>query len=134
MVDWEVHHGRIAANSILFVRTGWGQFWGDRKKYLGTDVPLDTANLHFPGISGEAAEFLVRQRKVAAVGIDTASLDRGSSKDFIAHQLLTGANVFGLENVANLAMLPPTGSTVIALPMKIKGGSGAPVRIVAILP
>ncbi len=68
------------------------------------------------------------------VGIDTASMDYGPSKDFIAHQIINGANVYGLENVANLEKVPATGATLIALPMKIKGGTGGPTRIIAILP
>lgn len=134
ITNWEGRYGRLPDHSIVLIRTGWGKLWGDRKKYLGTDVPLDTANLHFPGISREAAELLAKQRKVDAVGIDTASLDHGSSKDFVAHQLLTGSNVYGLENVANLDKLPPKGATVIALPMKIRGGTGSPTRIIAVLP
>lgn len=134
IANWEDRYGRLPDHAIVLIRTGWGKFWGDRKKYLGTDVPLDTANLQFPGISREAADLLAKQRKIAAVGIDTASLDHGSSKDFVAHQLLTGGNVYGLENVANLEALPPKGATLIVLPMKIKGGTGAPTRIIAILP
>ena len=130
---WEARHGRVPANSIVFVRSGWARFWGDRKRYLGSDTPRDTANLHFPGISREAAELLV-ERRIDAVGIDTASLDHGQSKDFIVHRILSAANVPGLENVANLERLPPTGATVIALPMKIRGGTGGPARVVAILP
>ncbi len=118
----------------MLVRTGWGRFWPDRKNYLGSDVPKDTANLHFPGLSREAAEFLARERKVDGVGIDTASIDPGQSRDFIAHQILNGADIYGLENVANLDKLPATGATLIALPMKIQRGTGGPVRIVAILP
>lgn len=131
---WESRNGRLPDQSILLVRTGWGRFWGDRKAYLGTDKPGDTANLHFPGISREAAEWLVKQRRIDAVGIDTASLDHGPSKDFIAHRVLNGADLYGLENVANLDKLPPKGATVIALPMKIKGGTGGPTRIIAVLP
>ena len=74
------------------------------------------------------------QRKVSAVGIDTASIDYGASKDFMTHRILNGAGIYGLENVANLEKVPATGATLIALPMKIKGGSGGPVRIVALLP
>lgn len=132
--EWEKGHGQIPAGSIVLIRTGWGKFWPDKKRYLGTDAPGDTANLHFPGISREAAEFLSRQRKPGGIGIDTASLDHGPSKDFIAHQVLNGANIYGLENVANLDRLPAKGATLIALPMKIKGGTGAPVRVIAILP
>lgn len=134
ITDWERRHGRLPDQAIVLVHTGWGRFWGDRKNYLGTDKQGDTANLHFPGISREAAEFLAAKRNIDGVGIDTASLDHGPSKDFIAHRVLNGANIYGLENVANLAKLPPTGVTVIALPMKIKGGTGAPTRIIAVLP
>lgn len=131
---WEKDQGPIPANSIVLVQTGWGQFWPDKKRYLGTDVKGDTTNLHFPGISKEAAEFLATERKANGVGIDTASLDYGQTKDFIAHQVLNGANIYGLENVAFLERVPPTGATLIALPMKIKGSTGGPVRIIALLP
>ncbi len=134
IVLWEKANGQIPDNSILLVRSGWGKFWPDKKKYLGTDTPGDTTNLHFPGISREAAEFLAKQRRIDGVGIDTASIDHGPSKDFIAHRVLNGANIYGLENVANLDRLPAKGATLIALPMKIKGGTGGPVRIIAILP
>lgn len=134
IATWEKQHGRIPDGSIVLVRTGWGKFWPDKKSYLGSDKPGDASNLHFPGISGEAARFLATQRKPYAVGIDTASLDYGPSKDFIVHQVLMGAGIYGLENVASLERLPATGATLIALPMKIKGGTGGPVRIVALLP
>jgi kynurenine formamidase len=131
---WEAAHGAIPAGAIVLVRTGWGKFWPDKKQYLGSDVPGDTTHLHFPGIGRDAAQWLVASRKVVGVGIDTASLDHGPSADFIAHRVLNGAGLYGLENVANLERVPVTGATVIALPMKIKGGSGGPVRLIAILP
>jgi kynurenine formamidase len=134
LAAWEKTNGRIPDGAILLVRTGWGKFWPDKKRYLGSDTPGDTANLHFPGISREAAELLAKERKLDGIGIDTASIDYGQSKDFIAHQILNGANVYGLENVANLERLPVVGATIIALPMKIKGGTGGPARIIAILP
>jgi len=130
---YEKSNGPIPPDSIVLIRTGWGRFWPDRKRYLGTDKPGDVANLHFPGISPEAARFL-RDRRIRAVGIDTASIDYGQSKDFRTHRILAEANVYGLENVANLDKLPAKGATLIALPMKIAGGSGAPVRIIALLP
>jgi kynurenine formamidase len=130
---WEQANGAIPAGSIVMVRTGWGRYWPVKKSYLGTDKPGDTANLHFPGIAKDAALLLV-ERKVAGVGIDTASMDHGPSKDFITHQVLNGAGIYGLENIANLEKVPVKGATLIALPMKIKGGSGGPVRIVALLP
>lgn len=130
---WEEKHGTIPAGAIVLLRTGWGARWPDRKRYLGDDKPGDASNLHFPSYGAEAARALV-ERKVGALGVDTASIDHGPSKDFIVHQIANGANLPGLENVAHLEELPPTGAWVIALPMKIAGGSGGPVRIVALVP
>jgi kynurenine formamidase len=128
---WEQKNGQIPQNSIVIIRTGWGKFWPDKKKYLGDDRPGDASHLHFPGYSKEAAMFLTEKRKIHGAGIDTASLDPGNSTDFIAHQVFTSANVYGLENVANLDQLPAKGATIVALPMKIEGGTGGPVRIIA---
>jgi kynurenine formamidase len=130
---WEKVHGLIPKASIALVRTGWGKFWPNKKQYMGTDVKGDVANLHFPGIGADAARLLV-SRGIFAVGIDTASMDYGQSKDFATHAVINGANLYGLENVANLDRVPATGAVLIALPMKIGGGSGAPTRIVAVLP
>ncbi|MGH9903826.1 MAG: cyclase family protein, partial [Pyrinomonadaceae bacterium] len=131
---WERRHGRIPAGAIVLVRTGWGKFWPDRKHYLGSDVHGDASDLHFPGVSREAAQMLATRRCVDGVGIDTASLDHGPSKDFAAHRVLGEANIYGLENIANLERLPAAGATLIALPMKIKGGTGGPARVIAVLP
>ncbi|MDP9130858.1 MAG: cyclase family protein [Candidatus Binatota bacterium] len=131
---WEKANGRIPIGAILLIRSGWGKFWGDRKRYFGTDTPGDTDNLHFPGLSKEAAEFLVKQRRIKAVGIDTPSIDHGPSREFATHQVLGAANLSIFENVANLDRLPAKNATIYAIPMKIKGGSGAPLRIFAILP
>lgn len=125
-------HGAIEPDSIVMVRTGWSSRWPDAKRYLGSDVLKDTQNLHFPGVSPEAAEALVA-RKVAVVGIDTASIDHGPTRDFRAHQVFAAAQIPCLENVAQLDELPVTGAIVFALPMKIGGGSGGPCRIVALL-
>lgn len=131
---WEKRFGRIPKGAIVLMHSGWGKYWGDRKRYFGTDAAGDTQDLHFPGFSKEAAEFLVKQRGVKAVGLDTPSIDHGPSRDFIAHQIFGGANVSIFENVAAVDRLPPKGATIYAIPMKIKGGSGAPLRIFAILP
>ena len=130
---WEARNGTIPAASIVIFRTGWGKYYPDRKQYLGSDVPGDIAHLHFPGLARDAAELLV-QRKIDGVGIDTASMDFGPSQDFIVHQVLNKAGIYGLENVANSEKLPVKGATIIALPMKIEQGSGGPVRIIALLP
>lgn len=133
---WEKANGRLPDGAILLFHTGFSKYWPDRKRYMGTDErgPEAVAKLHFPGLSAELARFLVERRKVAAVGLDTPSLDHGQSKDFIAHRILLGANIPGFENVAGLEQLPPWGATVVALPVKIRGGSGGPLRIVAQLP
>jgi kynurenine formamidase len=131
---WEAKYGRIPEGAIVLMRSGWGRFWPDRLAYLGTDQRGDVANLHFPGFSAEATEWLVSQRSIDAIGVDTASIDHGPSKDFVVHQIVSGANKPAFENVANLDRLPEQGATLIALPMKIGGGSGGPARIVAVLP
>jgi kynurenine formamidase len=131
---WEVAHGTVPAGAIVLLRTGWGKRWPDRKRYLGDDTPGDASRLHFPSYGREAAELLVKERKVAALGVDTASIDHGPSRDFIVHQIANKADIPGLENVANLEELPETGAWIIALPMKIGGGSGGPLRIVALIP
>jgi kynurenine formamidase len=131
---WEKAYGRMPKGSIVLLFTGWGKYWGERKRYFGTDEPGDIVNLHFPGLSKEAAEFLVKARDIKAVGIDTPSIDHGPSRDFVSHQILGAANVPIFENVASVDRLPPKGVTVFAIPMKIKGGSGAPLRIFALLP
>jgi len=131
---WEAAHGRVPAGSAVFLRTGWASRWPDRKSYLGDDTPGDASNLHFPSYGEEAARLLVEQRGVAALGVDTASIDHGPSQDFIVHRIANGANVVGYENVAGLGELPLTGAWTIALPMKIEGGSGGPLRIVGLVP
>jgi kynurenine formamidase len=131
---WEVRNGAIDAGTIVLLRTGWGKRWPDRKSYFGDDTPGATDKLHFPSFSEESARLLVIERHVAAIGVDTASIDYGPSTDFIVHRVALGANVPGLENVANLERLPARGAWLMALPMKIAGGSGGPVRIVALVP
>ena len=134
--NWEKQNGRIPAGSIILLRTGFGKFYPDRKKYLGTDERGAEAvpKLHFPGLDPAAARWLTENRSPKAIGLDTASIDRGQSTTFDSHQILFAKDVPSLENVANLDQLPLKGFSVIALPMKIKGGSGGPVRIVAVLP
>lgn len=130
---WEKEHGKIPDGAIVFLRTGYGRFYPNAEKYFGTSERGEGAvpKLHFPGLDPDAATWLVKNRKVKAVGLDTPSIDYGQSKDFKSHQVLLGNNIPVFENVANLDQLPVTGSWVIALPMKIKGGSGGPLRVVA---
>ncbi len=131
---WEKAHGAIPAGTIVLLRTGWSARWPDRKAYLGDDTPGDASKLHFPSYGEEAAKSLVADRGVGALGVDTASIDYGASKDFIVHVIANAADVPGLENLARLEELPEWGAWVVALPMKIAGGSGGPLRIVALVP
>jgi kynurenine formamidase len=133
---WESRHGAIPRGAIVLLYTGSGRYWPDRARYLGTAErgPAAVAALHFPGLSADAARWLVASRAIRAVGIDTASIDHGPSQRFETHQALSAANVPAFENVASLDLLPPRDFRVVALPMKIGGGSGAPLRIVAIVP
>jgi kynurenine formamidase len=130
---WEGAHGAVPAGSIVLLRTGWSARWPDRKRYLGDDTPGDASHLHFPSYGKEAAEMLVRDRKAGVLGIDTASIDYGASTDFAVHQVAAAANVPGLENLDRLEEVPATGAWIVALPMKIGGGSGGPLRAVALI-
>jgi kynurenine formamidase len=116
------------------LRTGWSTRWPDRRAYLGDDTPNDASNLHFPSFGEAAARLLVEERDVAALGTDVASIDGGGSADFAVHRIAGEAGVPGFENLTNLDRLPPTGAHVFALPMKIGGGSGGPLRAIALVP
>ena len=131
---WEAEHGRVPEGALVLLRTGWSSRWPDAARYLGDDTPGDASNLHFPSFGAEAARLLVEERGAAVLGVDTASIDHGPSKDFMVHRVAAAANVPGLENLTNLDRLPPHGFWVVALPVKIAGGSGGPVRVVALLP
>lgn len=133
---WEQAHGVIPPNTIVLLRTAFSSRWPDAAGYLGTADRGEAAlaDLHFPGLDPAAAAWLVETRAVAAVGIDTASIDRGQSSTYEAHRVLADANVPIFENLARLDALPPTGAVVMALPMKVGGGSGAPLRAVALVP
>jgi len=133
---WETAHGPIPDGAIVLLRTGYGRYWPDRAKVLGTELtgPEAVPELHFPGLDPEAALWLVEQRSIDAIGLDTPSIDYGQSTLFESHRTLFAADVPAFENVAQLDELPVKGFTVVALPMKIRGGSGGPLRIVALLP
>jgi kynurenine formamidase len=131
---WEAAHGRIPEGAVVLLRTGWSERWPDRLRYLGDDAPGDASNLHFPAFGADAAELLVGERRVGALGLDTASLDHGPSRDFPVHRIAAAADVPGFENLTALDRLPPRGAWIVALPAKIAGGSGAPLRAVALVP
>jgi kynurenine formamidase len=136
LTAWEGQHGTIGSDATVLFRTDFSKRWPDAAGYLGTAERGDpaVAKLHFPGVHPDAARWLAETRKVKAVGIDTASIDYGQSSLFETHRMLYEHNIPAYENLTNLDRLPPRGATLVALPMKIKGGSGAPLRAVAILP
>ncbi|MEI7981304.1 MAG: cyclase family protein [Bacteroidota bacterium] len=132
--NWENQNGRIPDGSIILFYTGFGTYWNDHLKYTGTlkSGKEGVSEIHFPGLSPGAAQWLADNRKINAVGLDTPSIDFGQSKDFMTHRILCKNQLTIYENLANLDQVPPRGAYIVALPMKIKGGSGAPLRIVAI--
>lgn len=134
-LQWEKANGEIPKGAIVILRTGYGKYWPDRKKYMGTDERGADAvpKLHFPGLNPEAARWLITNRSIKAIGLDTPSIDFGQSTLFESHRALFDKNVPAFENLANLDKLPIKNFVVIALPMKIKGGSGGPLRIIAIV-
>jgi kynurenine formamidase len=131
---WETEHGRIPEGAIVLLRSDWSKRWPDAQSYYGSSLESGASDLHFPAFGEEAARLLIEKRLVGVLGLDTASLDHGPSTDFIVHRVAGGANVPGLENLTNLDQVPAVGAWVFALPMKIGGGTGAPVRVVAVLP
>jgi kynurenine formamidase len=128
IIIWEKRYKKIQAGSVVLMQTGWEKFWGNKKRYLNQDKK---GTMHFPGFSQEAVKYFVEKRTINGIGIDTLSIDSGNSKEFSGHQVLFKHNKFALENLANIDELPPIGSTIIIAPMKIKGGSGSPVRVFA---
>jgi len=134
VVAWEEEHGEVPAGAIVLLRTGWDRYWPDAGRYLGGKAPGDASDLHFPSYGEEAARLLVTERRVSMLGVDTASIDHGASTRFEVHRLAGAANVPGLENLTGLAEVPASGAWVVALPMKIAGGSGGPLRAIALVP
>ena len=134
VLAFEQANGPIARGSAVLLRTGWSRHWPNAKSYLGDDTPGDASKLSFPSYGVEAARLLVEERSVAALGIDTASIDYGRSTDFQVHRVAAARNVPGFENLTNLDQLPVRGALLIALPMKIEGGSGGPLRAIALVP
>jgi kynurenine formamidase len=134
---WEDQNGRIPTGAWVIMYTGVGTAnYPDRKAVLGTDkAGLEAVlNLRFPGFSPEAVQYLLKEREITGIALDTPSIDYGKSKDFIVHQILFTADKLALENIACLDKLPPTGATLYVIPMLIKDGTGAPARVFAVLP
>lgn len=136
LLDWERTHGAIAPDTILLLHTGFASRWPDAARYLGTAArgEAGAAQLHFPGLHPDAARWIVANRPVKAIGLDTASIDYGASTTFESHRVLFERDIPAFENLTGLDRLPPRGAFIVALPMKIGGGSGAPLRAIGIVP
>jgi kynurenine formamidase len=126
----EAKSGPVPDGSVVLIATGWDRFWGDRAAYMGEADGVK----HFPGLSSDAVSYLAKDRRVAGIGIDTASIDYGPSTAFEAHRVSMALNVYHIENAANLLQLPAAGFRVVVAPIKIAGGSGGPARVLALLP
>jgi kynurenine formamidase len=126
---WEGRHGRLPDNAAVFLNSGWDTKAKDAKAFRGGE---QAGALNFPGFSGPAVEFLVNERKIVGIGVDTLSLDTGSSTDFVAHKTLLRSGKWGLECLANLGTLPRAGATVIVGAPRVPGASGGPCRVLAV--
>ena len=137
LIAWEAIHGRIPNGAVVIMYSGHGKYYYNRTRYFGYPPgvyeanPQDVENLHFPGFHEEAAQWLVQQRNIIGIGVDGPSTDYGPSLNFKVHQIIGEANIWGLENLANVDRLPPKGYTIYAMVHKIKGGSGGPARVFA---
>jgi kynurenine formamidase len=129
--EWEKLNGRIPPHALVIMNTGWHQRWEHPDRYLNRD---EAGAMHFPGFTPEALAYLVRDRDVNGVGIDTASIDPGKSTGFQCHKMILLGGRYAVENLDNLDLLPAKGFTVMVAPMKISRGSGAPARVFAIVP
>lgn len=123
ILDFEHKHGSLIQGSCVLINTGWSKFWTTPLKYRN--------DLLFPSVSKEAAKLLLK-RNVSALGIDTLSPDRPAD-GFNVHQAFLSAGKLLIENVAHLDKMPPIGSDVLILPILIKEGTEAPVRLVGLI-
>jgi len=130
LAAWERRHGRLPDNGCVAMNSGWARHVSDKAKFVGKDA---SGVMHFPGVDPDATAWLLKERKVAGIAVDTLSLDHGASKDFKTHVLWLGAGRWGLENVANLDAVPAAGATLLVGLAKIKGATGGPARLIALI-
>lgn len=129
ITTFESTAGAIPPGAVVFIATGWDRFWPDRARYMNEHGGVK----HFPGLTPEAVAYLAKDRHVAGIGIDTPSIDYGPSTLFEAHRVSMPLNVYHIENAARLTTLPRQGFMVVVAPVAVRGGSGAPARVFAIL-
>jgi kynurenine formamidase len=130
LMEWEERHGPLPDGCCVAMHSGWARYANDAAKYAGKDA---AGAFHFPGIHRDSAEWLIQERRVIGLAVDTLSLDPGPSKDFRTHAIWLPTGRWGVENIANLEQVPPTGATLIAGVPKVQGATGAPARILALI-
>jgi kynurenine formamidase len=129
VLDWEARHGRLPDGCCVAMNSGWARHVGDAAKFTGRQAKV----FHFPGVAPDTATWLIEERRVTGLAVDTMSLDPGASKDFKTHKIWLPAGRWGIENIANLEKVPPLGATLIVGLPKVKGASAAPSRIFALV-
>ena len=130
VLTWEKRFKKLPDNCCAAMMSGWAQHVDKPDKFTGKDAG---GAFHFPGFSPELAEWLLKERKVLGIASDTLSLDNGPSKDFKTHHIWLPSGRWGLENVANLEKVPPSGATLVVGVPKVKDATGAPVRLIALI-
>jgi kynurenine formamidase len=130
VAEWENQYGEIPSGAVVMAYTGWDEHWATPQRFRNAQPD---GKMHFPGFSLAAAEFVVKTRKAVGLGIDTLSVDKGMATTFPVHQFTSKQSVYHLENVAALGLVPPRGATVVVAPLKLSDGSGAPVRLLALI-
>ncbi|MDZ8187826.1 MAG: cyclase family protein [Nostoc sp. ChiSLP02] len=131
VLAWEEQHGEIAAGSVVILNTGWQKKWSDKNAFFNQDAEGIS---HFPGFSKDATQFLLEQRQIAGVGIDTHGVDPGQDTTFATNRLILEQPRIVLENLTNLDRLPPKGTTLAIGILRLRGGSGSPVGVLAFVP
>lgn len=131
LVGHEEVHGPIPAGAIVLMLSGWDSWRDQVELYVNADRD---GELRFPGFSLEAVEFLIRQRDIRAVGVDTLSIDQGLNTDLDAHRALLGAGKYAIENLRDLSRLPAAGATLIVAPGAVREARWMPARVLAVIP
>ena len=131
VIRWEKKYGRIKSKSIVIFYTGWQERWQSPKAFLNPDA---NGGLHFPGIGGQTTHFLLKQRNIAGVGIDTHGVDPGQDEQYATNTQILANNGIVLECLTNLHKLPPKGATLVIGLLRLHQGSGSPVSVLAFTP
>lgn len=131
VLDWEAKHGKIAPNSFVILFTGWEDRWNDPDAFINQD---GKGNLHFPGFAGVTTKWLLAERQISGVGIDTHGVDPGLDTSYATNMQIAKAQDLAIECMANLDQLPPKGATLVIGPLPLANGSGSPASIMAFIP